>query len=445
MMMMILLKRPDGLRARRLIWGECLNFWYAKPILDFSHTLTTFIGRHHGLLFDQIHPIRHCLQNNVRTVAESPRWNAKFASLHALLLPHLKPRLSRRCLPRASHGSHCRCASILGPFQTFNLSLGQVQPCTSRRKSCHFGGEYLTSSPDYPPIVFQTEYHVCATCGMVGRCEHDDGPGDALVVPSADEAFFEMACVQPILLTSSPDDDESPHEIFNTYGGLSSAELLTQYGFVVDGNPYDTVTFAWDELLRAGHSCGYRFGSQPPMPGVELHADKLEHSSLIAPEHSQWSVNAEGLVSSSLWLVLFSAVFAHSEEHHNHDRLVTTEVIQDALRVQLAAEGGDINYTSPLHHALCGVARVIIQLCIQRRERLSRPRVAYSSDAEGDDGIEMDIGGSCQQTRIIQLLDTLPPRKPRTRLALSLVLGELSLVGACEAGWKDCLSVLDDH
>lgn len=103
----------------------------------------------------------------------------------------------------------------------------------------------------------QSDYDVCVECGSLVECEHDhEGmtcPPPAQSVHALfqkeragakdDEAdYLEMRTVRSI----------PPHsEVFNTYGLLSNAALLTRYGFVLPDNDFDTVNVVSGPLIPA--------------------------------------------------------------------------------------------------------------------------------------------------------------------------------------------------
>ena len=62
---------------------------------------------------------------------------------------------------------------------------------------------------------------------------HDGGPTSSVV------DYLEMRTVRPIPPFS---------EVFNTYGSLSNAALLSRYGFTLPENEYDTVRMVLDPL-----------------------------------------------------------------------------------------------------------------------------------------------------------------------------------------------------
>ncbi|KAA1468756.1 SET domain-containing protein [Dentipellis sp. KUC8613] len=102
-------------------------------------------------------------------------------------------------------------------------------------------------------VHLETEYDVCAECGSLSECPHDDdltaGPPD-LVPPGASQAgpdvdnSCEMVSNAPI---------QANEEVFNTYGEkLTNAELLVRYGFALDGNENDIISWTAEEVWDAG-------------------------------------------------------------------------------------------------------------------------------------------------------------------------------------------------
>lgn len=94
-------------------------------------------------------------------------------------------------------------------------------------------------------VQMQSDYDVCPTCGSLPKCSHPrDNVHD---LPSEDTC--DMVTAAPI---------RAGDEIFNTYdpGGISNAELLARYGFVLPGNgsgvpcAMDFSVAQLEELLR---------------------------------------------------------------------------------------------------------------------------------------------------------------------------------------------------
>lgn len=97
-----------------------------------------------------------------------------------------------------------------------------------------------------PNVTLQTDDIVCPICGSYLNCRHDeesDAGGSISSKPeqagrsgtnatSSDVESVEMVCLTPSLV-------EGTKEVFNTYGNLSNAFLLTNYGFSLEGNSQD--------------------------------------------------------------------------------------------------------------------------------------------------------------------------------------------------------------
>lgn len=96
----------------------------------------------------------------------------------------------------------------------------------------------------------QSDYDVCTFCGSLSECPHDteNREDKAVPAPRADEAAdpdntCEMVAIAPVA---------SGEEIFNTYGAsLSNAELLVRYGFMLDANDNDVLTWTTQEIWDA--------------------------------------------------------------------------------------------------------------------------------------------------------------------------------------------------
>ena len=90
---------------------------------------------------------------------------------------------------------------------------------------------------------------MCTSCGSLSECPHDlEVHGDVSTsAPGADAADPENTCEMVVNATIAPDS-----EIFNTYGAkLTNAELLVRYGFMLDANDNDTLTWTIDEIWDA--------------------------------------------------------------------------------------------------------------------------------------------------------------------------------------------------
>ncbi|KAG1741063.1 hypothetical protein EDB19DRAFT_732191 [Suillus lakei] len=98
-------------------------------------------------------------------------------------------------------------------------------------------------------VHMESDFDVCTECGSLAECDHDRetlpavpsrGACSLAGVYKPDLALeidtLDMCSVRPIL----------PHsEVFNTYGSLSNAELISRYGFTLPENERDVVSLGY--------------------------------------------------------------------------------------------------------------------------------------------------------------------------------------------------------
>lgn len=124
----------------------------------------------------------------------------------------------------------------------------------------------------------QSDYDVCVECGSLAECEHDRETGTAAVPPSL------LSHVHPLSHEDTPTSSEVDclemrtvrpippcSEVFNTYGTLSNATLLSRYGFTLPENERDTVRMVMDPSMTAKSLFKY-VGLEDMPVGVEEHA-----------------------------------------------------------------------------------------------------------------------------------------------------------------------------
>lgn len=175
----------------------------------------------------------------------------------------------------------------------------------------------------------QTDYDVCATCGSLDICEHDDDDPSLSNSPTirrdASSASRrpqqEDICEMVSNASIYPGD-----EVFNSYDtNLPNAKLLCHYGFLLEGNSNDTVSWSDDELDRDTSIRDREIRTILPLlcsitPDLEaLQFDLLYDPRALHPKAEGGSpervskdvlepifgVNAEGLLSSHLFALLF--------------------------------------------------------------------------------------------------------------------------------------------
>lgn len=195
-----------------------------------------------------------------------------------------------------------------------------------------------------------------------------------------------------------------PHsEVFNTYGEtLSNAQLLTRYGFILDVNENDSVSWEFEGLIHfleeLKHSKSRGSCTPLGLPWNTLvesfDVDVFSDSELIfEPAEAVYCINCEGKVSWQFWLVVVS---------HQCASLVPAEEIlsismelgryQTSREIQNLGASVTIEATTSHNYLLPSLAQktacVIRDLCQQRKTYLGDGR-----DQEGLGNL-VDVGYS---------------------------------------------------
>lgn len=250
----------------------------------------------------------------------------------------------------------------------------------------------------------QSDYDVCPICGATDICPHDETTGTSNIgssrsadLASLDSDNLEMSVASPI---------PPQTEVYNTYGAhLSNAQLLAQYGFLLDSNENDRVPLhplsPYD--IPSIMSICSRLATVPGLDSSSLIETATEDR---ASEGGVFYVNSEGKVSLALWIYCaLSHVWA------------TDFDLEGLLRAHIVAE--DTDSKAKISAGVLRIAKTILSLVRARKADLCAGK-GFTSAA--------DLG---------EALDALPASRPRTHLAIMHLMGEWSLLEACEAGWAE--------
>ncbi|KAF8058775.1 hypothetical protein FPV67DRAFT_1428229 [Lyophyllum atratum] len=298
-------------------------------------------------------------------------------------------------------------------------------------------------------VHLETEFDVCFKCGSLQECEHDsegstnESPAPLLrqgdVTCSSREkefdSYYEMVSNAPV----SPNE-----EIFNTYGEtLTNAQLLVQYGFVLDVNDNDRLCWDFIEV----YTCCTELAKDGILNPLEVEASwsaairsvahhqalgRFADSSLVYlhtdTSNGSLCLDADGRISHQLWILL---AIPFCQERLPEPLGNMTAKLGALLESQLALEnmieaGGDQQgdhqrFTRDVR-SLVGLARSLISLCLLRKSRLGE-------NASGSRDLN-------------DILDTLPPEMGRTRDALTIAIGEQSILDSCISSWEDIMLLL---
>ncbi|EMD38232.1 hypothetical protein CERSUDRAFT_113385 [Gelatoporia subvermispora B] len=317
-------------------------------------------------------------------------------------------------------------------------------------------------------VHLESNYDVCPICGSLSECPHDteeksdihmDEDGRRYAYPSIGVQGNDVC--EMVVNRIIP-----PHmEIFNTYGSrLGNAALLARYGFSLEGNDNDMISFdlssnnyqgsalsrsCFQQLLYALAQAWNR--GTPSMiteesslvfqPDLDATEEQEDVASPL-PFRSLLYINSDAQISVHLWL--FAALRRILADRHLaniyldrptdgnaswKDSQDAARLLAQAMQLQiqveqlLAADDEDrdieeVTVSKQLTYFLSGVAREVCLLCSQKAQSIGKS--SNLSIAELGD-----------------LLDGLDDNYPKTRLAISQVILERSLLESCEASWRE--------
>ncbi|KAG5638441.1 hypothetical protein H0H81_012658 [Sphagnurus paluster] len=254
-------------------------------------------------------------------------------------------------------------------------------------------------------VHIETEFSVCFQCGSLYECEHDfDLPQDEshllrrrrkFVDYGEDnnfDAYYEMVANTPIPPNS---------EVYNTYGEtLTNAQLLTQYGFVLDVNDNDSIN--WN-IKQVYMSCTDLFdGCTASLQELESirstvlaqveegqTLERIAESSLayrkIGTTGEHLCLDSDGKISHQLWILLALPLLLRRIPGELEEQLGEIKAdlesllgyqlfVENTLQGEGEQEGDDYHNPSVKHMGiLSDLAHALIDLCGVRKAQIGRP------------------------------------------------------------------------
>ncbi|EIM80783.1 SET domain-containing protein [Stereum hirsutum FP-91666 SS1] len=292
-------------------------------------------------------------------------------------------------------------------------------------------------------VHLETDFHVCVSCGSLSECVHDaeeldpsrtskhttaaSMPGAAVIRPSSNSEEGENSCEMVVNAPISPYE-----EVFNTYGEkLTNAELLLRYGFTLDGNENDVVSWTVAQVWEACGCAGKGLDEKHIIDVIRtwpMHTG-WEDSSLVVNtdiegETPPLHITADGAITHHLWtLCVLAACSPEWKGKSIGDIVATLERVAEvqSLVEQMLDEGecmasDSMAYEAVSAEALRKVFATIVVLC---RKRMGR------------------IGGGMGSEAIGEHLDTIPRDHKKTRAAMTHALECTSMLESCESRWKE--------
>ncbi|CAE7216471.1 unnamed protein product [Rhizoctonia solani] len=283
-------------------------------------------------------------------------------------------------------------------------------------------------------VHIETDFDVCPICGSLQTCSHDEDDDDLTEGKTDLENTCDMVMNAPI---------SAGDEIFNSYDtNLPNSTLLAHYGFILEGNEHDYVTWdatrlppsiqsctcalleelagIWTEELLNDTSLVYDHRN---LPGTSVHADSTWQN----PTEPRYRINSDGLVSVDLWTA--AAVCSIEATSGKHLGLISKKYLKELARAQVAVENENANVTNisdlnTIWLQLRILANLVQDLCRSRLEGMYSPELSISECGD--------------------LLENLPATMVRSRMAVAQALSERTTLIACRDGWGDIITNLDE-
>ncbi|KAI9511538.1 SET domain-containing protein [Russula earlei] len=299
-------------------------------------------------------------------------------------------------------------------------------------------------------VHLQSDHDVCTSCGSLSECPHDvdvETREDASTsAPGADTVESENTCEMVVNAAVAPGE-----EVFNTYGAnLTNAELLVLYGFMLDANDKDILTWTTDEIWdTAGAALAdlrpRRWDDDPSYGDfMEILRDwqydaGWADSELVIDTEPDENKNplymtADGVLSHKLWLAIALATLRW--QGTTMDVARTRQFLVRMARAQVRMEQGQTRARNDgsdedddAYKALDRLIRTIGELCARRLDRISR----LNAQQQGDRGLGV------HSAVVGKYIDDLDTAQQKTHLAVTLALEEISIVESCVSGWEELI------
>jgi SET domain-containing protein 6 len=260
----------------------------------------------------------------------------------------------------------------------------------------------------FPCASPQSDYDVCSTCGSLNECVHDreEGMGSETTCATdhaaenllETEGYYEMVSNAPILPNM---------EVFNTYGeNLSNAQLLARYGFALDGNENDRVTWNLEELWT--DYVGLESGRIERITGlwvevVEKWSDRwgelFSESELVqlnpgrvwtggrgGNEDNVFWVNADGKITHQMWLYCALLILGDGGEDDGIEETLETLSAAADLQVELEKSTitGDNGWEGPgtgigpnrdlskIPTVVTGIGHRVVDICLGKKDQIGK-------------------------------------------------------------------------
>ncbi|KAJ1306806.1 hypothetical protein OPQ81_007792 [Rhizoctonia solani] len=265
-------------------------------------------------------------------------------------------------------------------------------------------------------VHIETDFDVCPVCGSLQSCPHDEDDQES---PSLTEGKMDLENTCDMVMNAPVSAGD---EIFNSYDtNLPNSTLLARYGFILEGNEYDYVSWdatrlppsmqgctraileglagIWTEELLNDTSLVYDPWNTP---GTSVHTDSTLYVRSSTEPH--YRINSDGLVSVDLWTA--AAMCSVKAAGGNHLGPISKSPLKELARAQVAIENNEDTDIDPANLTtiwlqLRVLASLIQDLCRSRLEGMYRPELSIPECGD--------------------LLDSLPAAMVRSRMAVAQI------------------------
>ncbi|CAE6425935.1 unnamed protein product [Rhizoctonia solani] len=291
-------------------------------------------------------------------------------------------------------------------------------------------------------VHIETDFDVCPICGSLQSCPHDEDESQGSSSLTEGKTDLENTCDMVMNAPVSTGD-----EIFNSYDtNLPNSTLLARYGFILEGNEHDYVSWdvtrlppsmqgwtcalledlsgTWTEELLNTSSLVYDHRNTP---GTSAHTDSTLYVRGLTNRMPHYRINSDGLVTIDLWIT--AALCSVKATSGNNLGLISKSSLEQLARTQVAVENNEDIDLDPGNLAtallqLRILANLLQDLCRSRLEEMYKPELSVSECGD--------------------LLDSLPATMVRSRMAVAQALSERATLIACRDGWDDLITSLEE-
>lgn len=336
----------------------------------------------------------------------------------------------------------------------------------------------LFDHSDQPDVILTSNDLVCDQCGATQECAHDDLDDlhrstllSHRVQPTSDDLdLLELRSLRALVppdpherasSSSHPDLPDRDPKVFNTYGKLSNARLMTEYGFMIEANSDDKLHFDRTELLEAisqtiDHHHHHRYPDHELGP---IHRLRRDLTALFEDDEDGWvarseasndlSIDSAAKLSPELWLTI---VYESCPQNRSKSEISNLFGLQASLIRELDEDHSASDPITPSYPRsnlidLRNVSRSIQTVCKDRLSKFYLPQLTIDEllNLKHEVSRDRSMGrsedeGPRPRTIDRSLGDDDHDEKDRRR-SLSMVidysLSERIILRTCSSLWSD--------